>query len=260
MNARKFGVLLIAASVLATTGCLDRDLRPLNPCTVSGVVRKVKVSNVDKVDLLFMVDNSNSMAEEQASLSEQFPNLVRTLASGELTVTNAMGETTVETFPPVKSLRVGVVSSDMGTGGFTVPTCLEPGFGDAWHVLGQACRQLGRLDDAIAAHERAVACEPGNALVREEFGATLIRAGENARAVAELETGHTLNPRRSSVLGFLSIAMNEIGDPADATGDVNIDDCGFNGLWAQVDGTLTVTGGTMLFIYFTPGGEVVWDT
>jgi hypothetical protein len=49
-------------------GCLDRELKPLNPCLVSGVSRQVQVKNVDKVDLLFMVDNSNSMAGEQQSL------------------------------------------------------------------------------------------------------------------------------------------------------------------------------------------------
>lgn len=124
-TSRTLGVLILAAAVL-TTGCLDRDLRPLNPCTVSGVVRKIKVTNVDAVDLLFMVDNSNSMGEEQASLSDQFPRLVRTLASGELTLSDG----SIEMFPPVKSLRVGVVSSDMGTGGFLVPTCSNSASGD----------------------------------------------------------------------------------------------------------------------------------
>ena len=124
MRAPTLCVLALVATGLMMAGCLDRDLKPLNPCTVSGVVRKVKVSNVDKVDLLFMVDNSNSMAEEQTSLAEQFPRLVSALASGDI---NGDG---TQDFPPVRSLRVGVVSSDMGTGGFMVPTCLEPNFGD----------------------------------------------------------------------------------------------------------------------------------
>lgn len=130
MNSRRNGaragaaVILITVGATLAAGCLDRDLKPLQPCVVSGVVRNVKVTNVDEVDLLFMVDNSNSMAEEQASLNEQFPRLISVLATGD---TNADG---TPEFPPVRSLHVGVVSSDMGTGGNTVPTCSEPMFGD----------------------------------------------------------------------------------------------------------------------------------
>jgi len=116
-------VMAIAVAI-AAAGCPDRDLEPLNPCTVSGVVEEVDVENVDEVDLLFMVDDSGSMSQEQASLAEQLPRLVRVLASGDL------DEDGVQDFPPVKSLHVGVVSSDMGTGGFTVGTCSEPNFGD----------------------------------------------------------------------------------------------------------------------------------
>ncbi len=91
----------------------DGDVTPL-PCTPTG----------RKVDLLFMIDNSNSMAEEQASLTAQFQNIVLTLASGDLE-----GDGVID-FAPVDNLHVGVVSSDMGSGGFTVPTCNEPTFGD----------------------------------------------------------------------------------------------------------------------------------
>ena len=91
---------------------------------------------------------------------------------------------------------------------------LEPDSGDAFDGLGQAYRYLGRLAEALAAHETAVACAPENALFREEFGTTLIRAGEYRRAVSELRTGHELHPRRSSLLAFLTIAMNELGDPS----------------------------------------------
>ena len=39
-----------------------------------------------KVDLLFVVDNSGSMSEEQRALAEQFPVMVRMLATGDLDV------------------------------------------------------------------------------------------------------------------------------------------------------------------------------
>lgn len=77
-----------------------------------------------KLDLLFMVDNSNSMTEEQESLAAQLPRLVQVLATGDR---DGDG---VEDFPAVHDLRVGVITSDMGTGGFVVPTCGESDHGD----------------------------------------------------------------------------------------------------------------------------------
>jgi len=78
----------------------------------------------ESVDLLIMVDNSNSMSEEQASLAVALPNLVRALASGDVDLDGD------QDFAPVGSLHLGVVTSDMGTGGFVVPTCDDSRFGD----------------------------------------------------------------------------------------------------------------------------------
>lgn len=81
----------------------------------------------NSIDLLLMVDNSNSMTEEQASLTAEFPRLVNILASGDF---DQDGSTTgPDDFLPF-DLQVGVVTSDMGTGGFTVPTCSRSNFGD----------------------------------------------------------------------------------------------------------------------------------
>ncbi|MBX3251150.1 MAG: hypothetical protein KF901_28495 [Myxococcales bacterium] len=123
MRTKLLATLSIAAA-LAVGACAERELRPLNPCTIQGVAERVKVDNIENVDLLFMVDNSNSMALHQNSLSEELPNMVRILASGDL------DDDGVQDFPPVRSLNVGVVTSDMGTGGFVVPTCSDPRFGD----------------------------------------------------------------------------------------------------------------------------------
>lgn len=80
------------------------------------------------VDLLFVIDNSGSMQEEQESIVAELPLLIQTLASGEIRDpdTGAL----LRTFTPVERLRVGVVSSDMGTGGTAVPTCTNARFGD----------------------------------------------------------------------------------------------------------------------------------
>lgn len=116
--------LLVPGLILAVAGgCIEREGRPVNPCTQVTVAQQIQVNNVEKVDLLFMVDNSGSMSEEQASLTAEFPRMIRILASGDL------DEDGTEDFKPVKDLNVGVITSDMGGGAFGVTGC-ESEFGD----------------------------------------------------------------------------------------------------------------------------------
>ena len=82
-RARCLIPVIAVALALPLGGCLERKLKPLNPCLVSGVVAEIAVTNIDKIDLLFMVDNSGSMREEQAALQTQFPNLIRVLTTGD---------------------------------------------------------------------------------------------------------------------------------------------------------------------------------
>lgn len=111
MRLRFVGTLaLLAAASVVMSGCPDRQLKPLNPCTVSGVVRQIKVDSVDKVDLLFIVDNSGSMEEEQLLVRDQLEAMVTALASGSVTIGGV-----AKTFPQVQSLHIGVISSDIGT-------------------------------------------------------------------------------------------------------------------------------------------------
>ncbi|MAC29828.1 MAG: hypothetical protein CMH59_25670 [Myxococcales bacterium] len=77
-----------------------------------------------ELDLLLLVDSSNSMAEEQVSLAREIPALVRAFATGDVD-----GDGTQD-FPAVASLQVATITPDMGTGGHLVPTCSEPTFGD----------------------------------------------------------------------------------------------------------------------------------
>lgn len=86
---------------------------------------------VDKMDLLFVVDNSGSMREEQAALRAQFPRLIRSLTRGEHY--DASGNV-IGTFPVVRDLHLGVVSSDMGL--LNVPGRAQLGCGDESRPFG----------------------------------------------------------------------------------------------------------------------------
>ena len=92
-------------------------------CMVSETIAQIAVANTDKVDVLFMVDNSNSMREEQTALRTQFAHLIQVLTSGDRDGDGS------NDFPPAKDLHLGVVTSDMGLLGIDgVDNC--SGFGD----------------------------------------------------------------------------------------------------------------------------------
>jgi hypothetical protein len=106
-----WGVVAMAA----LTGCPDRTIDNL-PLTTDKVERlHALVDDNSNVDILFVIDNSGSMAEEQAQLEVTFRRFIQVL-------------TTVQGGLP--SIHIGVVTSDMGAmGGATFDSCR--GFGEA---------------------------------------------------------------------------------------------------------------------------------
>ena len=99
----------------------DGERRPSTAAPdVCGTLEHIDVRNLD---LLFVVDNSGSMKEEQASLRRELPRMIERLTSGD---TDGDGETDML---PIDELHLGVVSSDMGLVGVRgIDGCL--GIGD----------------------------------------------------------------------------------------------------------------------------------
>jgi hypothetical protein len=143
------GVVLGGAAV--TAGCLDRPVAPAVPKTSNVYVDEIRQTAVDKIDLLFMIDNSISMADKQAILAEAVPLLVTRLITpicvdndGVPTGGNAnnMGEcpngATAE-FSPIKDIHVGVITSSLGSHGASGPkdVCVSAEDDDHAHLLGQ---------------------------------------------------------------------------------------------------------------------------
>ncbi|MBW2460417.1 MAG: hypothetical protein JRH11_02140 [Deltaproteobacteria bacterium] len=69
------------------------------------------------VDMLFVVDSSGSMSEEQRALAREFPRMVRMLATGDV------DEDGRPEFEPVTDLRVAVITTELATGDIDVPGC-----------------------------------------------------------------------------------------------------------------------------------------
>jgi hypothetical protein len=120
------GLLLTSISIVGS-GCLDRPVAPAKPEVTARVLEQVKQNKVNKIDLLFMIDNSSSMADKQEILGNAVPELVKRLIepkcvnkqTGEVLgeVVNNQCPRGVLDFEPIKDIHIGIVSSSLGSHG-----------------------------------------------------------------------------------------------------------------------------------------------
>ncbi len=132
---RWFLATFAIAGATAFAGCLDRQVATPEPETSNVFVDEIVQTAVNKIDLLFMVDNSASMADKQDILRAAVPVLVGRLvtpicvdASGNPTgdtadATGACASGSPE-FSPIQDIHVGIVTSSLGSHGGTV--CAAP--------------------------------------------------------------------------------------------------------------------------------------
>ncbi|MGC4093328.1 MAG: hypothetical protein QM756_36640 [Polyangiaceae bacterium] len=123
-------------------------------------VQGVRVGSEQQMDLLFVIDNSASMSDKQALLSDAVPGMVRRLANPlcvslkdpklELSVDSAQQACPAgyqREFEPLTDLHIGVITSALGTaGGVDGDSCATgPGFqlqDDLAHLVGSLDRGL----------------------------------------------------------------------------------------------------------------------
>jgi len=128
---------LAAAGVAAAlaTGCLDRPVVPAQPKTSNVFVDQIVQTAVDKIDLLFMIDNSVSMQDKQEILKAAVPVLVKRLvqpicvdAAGKPTGASSVNGSCPggggPEFSPIGDIHIGIVSSSLGAHGGNV--CATP--------------------------------------------------------------------------------------------------------------------------------------
>jgi hypothetical protein len=101
--------------VVGALGCLDRELAQLEPRVGRAIEVPVNSDGIADVDLLLVIDDSTSMREEQELLRREIPQLVRGLTAPP--DEDGDGE---PDWTPVESLRVAVVTTDMGTNGVPI--------------------------------------------------------------------------------------------------------------------------------------------
>ena len=158
--------------VVVASGCLTRPVVNDHPATKTSFIGAVSQQNIDKVDLLFAIDNSSSMGDKQGLLALAVPvlvnrlinpNCVSTLTCAQASDCAAFGASaqcdiygnggagqcyvagdnggpsqcssipnSKPEFLPVHDLHVAIVSSSLGSGGGDVCTADAPPL--QWHV------------------------------------------------------------------------------------------------------------------------------
>ncbi len=140
---------LVASTGALASGCLSRPVVPGEPVTKTNFTTNIQEQAVDKLDILFSIDNSASMGDKQLFLEGAIPDLINRLVSPYcLDATGAVqgpstniptpgtcpNGQTVE-FPPVHDMHIGIVSSSLG-----------PRLGDVPKgVAGAACLATGTV-------------------------------------------------------------------------------------------------------------------
>ena len=164
---KRLGKWLVVSAVVGGTcvsvGCLTRPVGKQPPTTKVNFTSTVTQQQVDKVDLLFMIDNSASMGDKQKILSDAVPNLLRGLLEPSCVDPNgkAVGskanpngnkgnryncpDGSEPEFAPVTDMHIGIVSSSLGSFGGDV--CPDSGrSNDKGHLLNLTA--MGPLPDA----------------------------------------------------------------------------------------------------------------
>ena len=106
MTARA-GCIAALVALVWTTGCIDRPVVLVPIDQTEEVKTDYLLSGVRKLDLLFVIDNSLSMAGEQQSLANNFPLMAQRLSE----ITGGQ-----------PSLHLAVVSTDLGVGSHPADT------------------------------------------------------------------------------------------------------------------------------------------
>ncbi len=132
---RPLGLLALAAAALS--GCLDRPIAATKPETNNVFVKLNPSGGVDKIDILFMIDNSLSMGDKQEVLAAAVPQLLGRLTNPDcvdpdgIQATKHLADPKTDCpdglqreFSPVKDIHIGVVTSALGD--FGGDTCPEP--------------------------------------------------------------------------------------------------------------------------------------
>ncbi|MEY2937022.1 MAG: hypothetical protein RL033_7771 [Pseudomonadota bacterium] len=143
-------VLCWLAMGCSAIACLDRPIGSPEPITTNVFTARISRDSVERIDLLFMIDNSASMSDKQLILETAVPDLVDRLANpvcidaqGGQHPAAPPGQRCPEgqrrEFRAVTDIHVGIVSSSLGDAG-AQDGCVGDDKQDDAHLVGSLPR------------------------------------------------------------------------------------------------------------------------
>ncbi len=179
--SRNLGRTLMVSGIVAAlgsitvggSGCLSRPVTHQEPTTKTNFASVVRVAAIDKLDLLFAIDNSASMGDKQVILGEAVPDLIGRLfqpfcvdADGNPLLDGNKNPIQSDVggkcasgkpeFAPVHDMHIGIVSSSLGGRG-SDGTCPDNLTNDANPSLNAHANDKGHLLNRGGDDEHAVA-------------------------------------------------------------------------------------------------------
>lgn len=100
MHHRRSSIALAPLALVAVVGCNDHPLKPICYQNWSETTTQVSLDSRRKVDILFVIDDSGSMGEEQGALAANFSALVEQLEGIEVGADYRIGITTTDSAHP----------------------------------------------------------------------------------------------------------------------------------------------------------------
>lgn len=138
---------------LAAPACLDRPVAPQQPSTSRVHTVLYRSAKVEKIDLLFMIDNSASMGDKQKILARAVPDLVSRLTqpscidtASQAPVprdpqTNACPAGSEPEFEPIRDIHIGMITSSLG--GHGSDQCVDNPISNPYYSVHQ--EDMGHL-------------------------------------------------------------------------------------------------------------------
>ena len=136
-------ILLLSIGVLAA--CPSRDVSRVDPNQSKEQQKEIPISLNRNIDILFLIDDSGSMAQEQQSLAQNFVNFINVLKSIEGGLPN---------------VHIGVISSNVGTAPVGADAKCN-GQGD------NGILQVDGLQTSPGVHQGCPALTDGNRFIRD---------------------------------------------------------------------------------------------
>lgn len=136
---------MLATAAGGSSSCLNRPVTTTQPETSNIFVDLTAQRRIDKIDLLFMIDNSASMSDKQEMLKLAVPQLLGRLihpwcrdSSGDTEPSNdgVCPSGFEPEFDPVDDIHIGVISSSLGSPGAGACTEAVAHGDDGGHLLG----------------------------------------------------------------------------------------------------------------------------